>query len=197
MNTYAVSVIVEGFDMDSEYQNAGLECLSYDAIVSSTAGLTIVDADVDAASEVDAILQLISDLRSLNVTVVRLDAMLVSVSEVADRTGVSRETARLWATGQRRDGFPAPFTVVGSSLYWAWSDVVEWATSEGIACEGATPVSYVVVESFNGAFAQVRASQSREGWLEPKMPAPLAHLQQRIGRSKPIHGWQSIEPRSA
>lgn len=197
MEMYAISVVVTGFDMDSEFQNAGLECLSYDAIVSQTGGLTIIDADVTASSEVDAIVQLTTDLRSINVAVVRLDPMLVSVSDIAERANVSRETARLWATGQRRANFPDPVTIVGSSLFWVWSDVAEWAREESIEVDGAQPVSHVFVEAFNGAFAQKRASVGDEGWMQPTMPSPLAHVQQRQRRPKVTNDWYVVEPRSA
>lgn len=189
MNTYSVTVVVDGFDMDSEFQNAGLECLNYEAVVSRTAGVTRIDADIPSAGPVDALMQLMSDLRSINVTVVRFDPVLVSVPEIAERCDVSRETARLWATGKRRGDFPPPYTVVGSTSLWFWADVSEWAEASGVVADGCAAVPSSVIEAMNGALAHMRNARN-EGWLQPAS-APLAHIAQRQARH--TQGWRNVE----
>ena len=193
MNTYEVTVVVDGFDMESEFQNANIECLSYDTVASRTGSVTRIDADIDAPTAVDAVMQLIADLRSINVTVVRIDPVLVSVPEIADRADISRETARLWATGKRRTGFPRQYTVVGVTGLWFWADVHAWMTSEGIHVETPTPVPSNVVEALNGAMAEVRSARE-EGWMLPTS-APVAHIAQRQIRH--AKGWRTVQVASA
>ncbi|MBN7792444.1 helix-turn-helix transcriptional regulator [Microbacterium esteraromaticum] len=187
MENYALCVVVNGFDLDDEFQNAGLECLSYDAIVSRTGGVTRIDADVPALSALDALMQLIADLRSINVTVVRVDPDLVDVSEIAERLGVTRESARLWSTGARRKDFPQHYAVVGATRVWFWADVHEWALQNRIAA-GDAPLASNAVEALNGAMAHSR-SKHLEGWLTPAV-APVAHIAQRQTRHP--QGWQSV-----
>ncbi len=193
MNTYLVTAIVDGFDLDSEFQNTGIDCLDYEVVVSRTGGVTRIDAEIPAPAPLDAIVQLVNDLRTINVSVVRFDPMLVSVPEIAERCQISRETARLWATGKRRAGFPAPYTVIGSTAVWFWSDVCDWVTAEGREVDECTPVPSSIVEAMNGALAHMRHAR-REGWLQPTS-APVAHISQR--RIRHSQGWRDAEAISA
>ena len=188
MDAYTVCVVVDGFDMDSEFQNASLECLNYEVAVSCTGGVTRVDADIEAASALDAVLQILADLKSINVTAVRLDPGLVSIPEIADRCDVSRETARLWTMGKRRTGFPSSYTVVGTTPLWFWADVDEWIRSEGIEANMCAAVPADIIEAMNGALAHVRNSR-KSGWLMPTV-APVAHIAQRQVRH--FGGWRSV-----
>jgi len=188
MDVYSVTAVVDGFDLDSEFQNAGIECLSYELVVSRTAGVTRVDAEIPALAPLDAVLQLMSDLRSINVTVVRLDPDLVSVPEIAERCAISREAARLWATGKRRAGFPAPYATVGTTSLWFWADVCEWLATAGLEIEDR-PVPSSIVEAINGALAHIRHAR-RDGWLQPTS-APVAHIAQRQVRHST--GWRKVD----
>lgn len=187
MESYALCVVVKGFDLDDEFQNAGLECLSYDAIVSRTGGVTRIDADIQAPSDIDALMQLISDLRSINVTVVRIDPDLVDVPEIAERLDVSRETARLWTTGARRSGFPDHYAIAGSTRLWFWADVHEWA-ARNREVSSDEPLASNAVEALNGAMAHLRAKHI-DGWLTPSV-SPVAHIAQR--QTKHLQGWHTV-----
>lgn len=52
---------------------------------------------------------------------------LVSIRDIAERSGTEREAVRLWAAGKRRDDFPDPavWLSYGRRL-WDWSEVNEW-----------------------------------------------------------------------
>lgn len=188
MEHYALSLVVKGLDLDDEFQNAGLECLSYDVIASRTGGVTRVDADLPAASAIDALMQVVADLRTINVAVVRVDPDLVDVPEISARLNVSRETARLWSTGARRTDFPEHYCVVGSSRLWFWSDVHEWATAASVATDEDVPLPSNALEALNGAMAHMR-SMNQEGWLLPTS-APVAHIAQRQVRHQ--QGWRTV-----
>lgn len=63
----------------------------------------------------------------------RVDEQLVSLADIAARSGLSHEAIRLWAAGKRRAAgapFPAPRAQVGQgrtvSKIWAWPEVLAW-----------------------------------------------------------------------
>lgn len=54
---------------------------------------------------------------------------LVTASEIARRTGRSRESVRLLIAGERgRGGFPAPISNLKGRRLWRWADVAQWLT---------------------------------------------------------------------
>lgn len=57
---------------------------------------------------------------------------IVSLADIADRAGVSREAVRLWAAGQRGPGgFPDPvvFSQRTGEKGWDWHQVAAWLES--------------------------------------------------------------------
>lgn len=171
MSAYSLTAVVDGFDLDSEFQNAGLECLDYAVVLSKTSGVTYADAEIEAPSPVDAVLRFHADLRSINASIRRIDLDLVTITDIAERINKTRETVRLWATGARRQGFPNHFGQAGESLVWAWADVHSWLRDVGIVdSEEAEPLPVEVIEGMNGGFAQVR-SRWTDGWLRPARPS--------------------------
>ena len=66
-------------------------------------------------------------MRGLRAVGVECDNM-VTLLDIAARAGVTRETARLWATGARGPGgFPGPIlTTRGGERVWDWEQVAIW-----------------------------------------------------------------------
>lgn len=190
---YDFSIVVEDLDLDNESQNAALEYLPYDVLVSSSGGLVSIDVECDTLSPSDSVMRVYEDLKKLGITPIRIDLDLVSLSEVASRVNSSRETVRLWSTGTRRSNFPSHFTTVGSSRLWAWAEVQGWLVSNDIEIDESyrcVPLPVDVVEAFNGAFAQNR-DRSDQGWIPATSPSPSLYL-----RHTPIlvarTGWKVL-----
>lgn len=163
MDIFEFTIVVVGFDLDNEFQNAGLECLDYVAVVGSTGGTTQVDVEIEAESATSAVSRAINDLRGMNVSARRIELDLVNISQIADRLGKNRETVRLWSTGDRRADFPPAFAAVSDSLVWAWADVYGWAVNAGLKVDHYRPIPVNVAEAFTGALAQTFESKS-QGW---------------------------------
>ncbi|WP_454151643.1 hypothetical protein [Microbacterium lacticum] len=193
MGTYSLTVIVEGFDLDSEQQNAALDRLDYSAVVGVTGGVTTLDADVHAYSSVDAFDQLRTDLDRIGVSITRVELDLVTVSEIAERFDVDRETARLWTIGKRRSGFPVHFQTIGGNRVWAWPHVYAWAEMSGLEVDEYPPMSCEEIVALNGALAHARNSR-HSGWLKPTTSPRIS-----ITVPAPIHlgGWSKPLERSA
>ncbi|UUL75723.1 hypothetical protein NG819_16320 [Pseudarthrobacter sp. Fe7] len=97
--------------------------LSWDQADGLTTLTVFVDRE-DAVTDTDTIVRRVeSAIDGLKVVGVYRD--LVGTTDIALRTGVSREGARKWS--QSAD-FPAPFDYIGagSMKVWAWTEVVQW-----------------------------------------------------------------------
>ena len=152
--THQFTLIVEGPDLQAdgridELSEAGCD----DALVGRTDGVQYLDFDRDATSLREAILSAVSDVeRVVDVEVVRIaDAGVVSMADIASRTGRTRESVRLLVAGERGPGgFPPPLTDPRSRYrLWRWYEVERWfALHFGLA----QPTSGAhVVETINAA----------------------------------------------
>jgi predicted DNA-binding transcriptional regulator AlpA len=102
-----------------------------DALFGSIDGAYYADFDREAPTLGEAISSAIADVESvpgLQVRRVEPDD-LVTMSEIAERLGRSRESVRLLITGDRGPGdFPPPVSHLRSrNRLWRWSDVAEWS----------------------------------------------------------------------
>ena len=105
----------------------------YDALPESTAatrdGRVLVEVDREAAGFADAVVGAILDVESaLGVPVAEVQPEeLVFASEIAQRTGRTKEGISLLVEGRRGPGgFPAPARVAGRHKLWSWQDVLAW-----------------------------------------------------------------------
>ncbi len=135
MTNYHFTLIVEGADLQSEASidtlfDAGCD----DALVGLTDGVQYVDFDREAATLEAAVLAAVADIeRVTGAHVVRIaDAGLVSMADIAESFGRTRESVRLLVVGERGPGgFPPPVTDPrGRYRLWRWSEVRRWFSEE-------------------------------------------------------------------
>ncbi len=131
MRTYRFVLIVEGADLQSdEMFDAVFEAGCDDALVGCSNGVQFVDFDREAPTAGEAVRSAVAALESLpGVTVVRIaGADLLSISDIASRTGRTRESVRLLIAGKRGPGgFPPPATDPRSRYrLWRSNDVQRW-----------------------------------------------------------------------
>ena len=99
----------------------------HDVTVERGRGRTLLRFDREAASFADALVSALRDVERAGLVVgsVRHDD-LVTLREIAARTGRTYESARLLASGERgRGGFPGPMSSQGWALY-SWALVRPW-----------------------------------------------------------------------
>jgi hypothetical protein len=100
--------------------------------IEGGAGLpTLAHVVVDDADDfAGAVARTVRQIEAAGVLVVGLAADdLVSIKEIAERTGRTRESVRLLAVGERGPGgFPAPVSAGQWALY-PWTAVAEWFTA--------------------------------------------------------------------
>ena len=134
MYTYDFTLIVEGTDfVDDDIVNAAYEAGCDDALLGYTSGVPCADFAREAASLEEAALSAIADIESVDgIEVIRIaDAGLVSIADIAARTGRTRESVRLLFEGKRGPGgFPAPVTDPRRRhRLWNWPEVDRWFES--------------------------------------------------------------------
>lgn len=126
-------------------------------------------------ADVDAVLSAIEAVESVEgLEVVRVDPdELVWASEIAARTGRSRQSIDQLVKGQRGPGgFPPPASHATRNPLWRWSDVEEWfAKYEGRQPEVERPL---VIGAINGAL------QARHALREASEPKPLRRALQQL-----------------
>lgn len=131
MSIHHFTLIVDGPDTQSgAVIDALYEAGCDDALIGRTDGIQYVEFDREATGLVEAVLSAVADIERVDgVKVVRIaDAGLVSMADIAARTGRTREGVRLLVTGARGPGgFPPPVTDPRSRYrLWRWSDVERW-----------------------------------------------------------------------
>jgi hypothetical protein len=90
----------------------------------------VADFNREAPSLAHAISSAVRDIEKvsgLRAVGVQCDNM-VSLLDISERIGVSREAVRLWASGQRGSGdFPHPVIITtGGEHIWDWEQVTAW-----------------------------------------------------------------------
>lgn len=133
MQKYQFTLIVEGPDLQSdELVEAVFEAGCDDALIGVSDGIQYADFDREASSLEEAILTALADIEKVRGAVVAriADAGLVSMADVAERTGRTRESVRLLVSGRRGPGgFPPPVTDPrGRYRLWRWAEVERWFT---------------------------------------------------------------------
>ncbi len=129
--TYDFTLIVEGEELQTdENLDVLYEAGCDDATIGRINGIQHAMFSREAASLEEAILSAIRDVEALKgARVVRVaDAGLVSMADIAARTGRTRESVRLLVAGERGPGgFPPPVTAPDARYrLWSWSDVQRW-----------------------------------------------------------------------
>ncbi len=132
MMTNEFTLIVEGPDLqDGSYADALFDAGCDDATIGRVAGVQFLDFDREAESLADAVFEAVEAIERAvpEARVVHLEPDdLVSMSEIGDRTGRTRESIRLLISGERGPGgFPVPATHFRKrQRMWRWQRVSAW-----------------------------------------------------------------------
>ncbi|HEV7761355.1 MAG TPA: hypothetical protein VGO78_20260 [Acidimicrobiales bacterium] len=128
MRTFRLNIVFSGIDLDDDDVFGALAEFP-DVVWRTQARLAFAIATVQATTALEA-----AELVTRQVTdavptarPVKLDPDLVSIPDIANRIGVTREAVRNWANGARQANFPVPKGIVGDGIkVWTWADVNGW-----------------------------------------------------------------------
>lgn len=134
MEIFEFTLIASGLDpqaddYETRFWNAGCD----DATISFQNGRTIADFAREADSLKDAISSAITDVGRAGAKIERIEPdPLVSLSDMAERAGLTRSAMTNYAKGYRQSGFPAPCAkVTSASPLWNWAEVASWLHDHG------------------------------------------------------------------
>lgn len=134
MKQFEFAIIASGKDFDDDnFLDAVYEAGCEDATLSLQKGVIIADFSRIAVSFSSAIASACNQLLSTGLKIERVEPdHLVSISEIAERSALSRQAISLFSKGQRGKGFPGPIAKVTSNHpLWDWYQVAHWLCEAG------------------------------------------------------------------
>jgi hypothetical protein len=161
---YSFTLVLEGPNpLSPENLDALYEAGCDDALFGQRGPISYADFDRQGNSLAEVVDSAISAVESAvpSLKVIRVEPEeLVSMAEIAKRTGRSREGIRLFVEGKRGPGnFPPPQAWIGTKRpVWSWVDVASWfAKILGEKPPSADEAAFIA--ALNGAFAVRRHAE--------------------------------------
>ena len=155
MALFEFSVVASGLDHEADdFEDRFFEAGCHDATVAFARGAIILQFAREAASLGEAITSAIEGVRKAGATVDRVEPdWLVSLSEIAARSGLTRAAISLYAKGERGKDFPHSVArVTTESPLWDWPVVARWLHERDQIPEQAV-VEAKIIRSVNDALA--------------------------------------------
>jgi predicted DNA-binding transcriptional regulator AlpA len=176
MKTFEFSIVASGLDPEAEdfadqFFNAGAD----DATLSFQKGHIILDFGREAESIDAAIVSAVKCVTAAGARVDRIEPdPLVSLADIAARTGMSRAAMTQYSKGQRGKDFPAPVArVTSDSPLWDWANVARWLFRNGKISRDAA-IEAEIVRAANAAIA------SREPRLRESLQKSLKSYEKSL-----------------
>lgn len=156
MKTFEFSIIASGLDHNAEdfearFYDGGCD----DALVSFQKGHIILDFARDADTVEEAVISAIEDVLKVGARIDRIEPdPLVSLADIASRTGLTRAAMTNYSKGSRGQGFPAPVArITSDSPLWDWAAVALWLYKNR-RLEKAAAVQAEAVRQANNVIAE-------------------------------------------
>lgn len=135
MNSYHFTIVVRDAPSDlSDIEDKFFEVGCEDALLCSYNGTVYLEFDREAENAEQAISTALDNIRSLGFSDLILEEQGFStLSEMAERAGLSRQVLSLYAQNKRGDGkFPRPMYGLSSkSAMYSWPEVATWLFQQG------------------------------------------------------------------
>ncbi len=132
---YEFSMVVEGFDRRaSDFEDRLYDAGCSDALIGVVKGIVVLDFTREARSFKHALESALRDVRKAGGRVVRVEPdSYASLSDIAVRAGLTRQSVSLLVQGKRGPGdFPPPTArVTTDSPLWDWLAVAQWLERHG------------------------------------------------------------------
>jgi predicted DNA-binding transcriptional regulator AlpA len=164
---FSFTFVVDGLSMDDVEQvnipTEGCEGLT----LAEIGGVTLAVFEREAESPDRALTGALDEIEAAHpaIRVRRLDQDLVSVADIAERSGRSRQSVRQLADGDRGPGdFPDPVGTVGKAIrVWEWASVDEWLRLHEYGGDVECLIDADTAAVFDGMLAGRRRSTPEAG----------------------------------
>ena len=137
--THEFTIVASGLDPEADdFEDRFYEAGCDDSTISFQKGAIILEFAREAPTFAKALISAFADVQSAGAKVERVEPdYLVSLSDIAARSGLSRAAISLYGKGERAQGFPAPVArVTSESPLWDWADVSRWMVRNGRLSDG-------------------------------------------------------------
>ncbi len=134
MKTHDFAIIASGLDPQADdFEDRFFEAGCDDATLSFQKGVIIAEFHREAVSFSTAVATAYEAVLRAGAKVERIEPdHLVSLSEIAERSGLSRMAISHYTRGERGENFPGPVAKVTSKHpLWDWPEVAEWLFERG------------------------------------------------------------------
>lgn len=129
MKVHEFTIVASGLHPDTDdIVNIFYEAGCDDAAISFQKGVLILEFDREAQSFSSAVISAFADVLKTGAKVERFEPdHLVSLADIAKRTGLSRSALTNYHQGERAENFPTPVArVTSESPLWDWCEVATW-----------------------------------------------------------------------
>jgi transcriptional regulator with XRE-family HTH domain len=129
MRTFEFTVVASGLDPQADnFEDRFFAAGCDDATISFQKGAIILEFVRNARTFADAVRSALLNVVQAGAKPVHIEPdYLVSLSDIAERAGLSKAAISLYAKGERGEDFPAPVArVTTESPLWDWVEVADW-----------------------------------------------------------------------
>jgi hypothetical protein len=129
MKMYEFTIIASGLDPEADdFADRFYEAGCSDASISFQRGTIIIEFGREAKDFAHAVVSAFEDVRKAGAKIERFEPdYLVTLTDIAERTGLSKAAISLYTKGERGKAFPSPVArVTSDSPLWDWVDVSRW-----------------------------------------------------------------------
>jgi hypothetical protein len=134
MNKFEFTIIASGLDPQSQdFEDRFFEAGCSDATIAFVKGRILVEFEREARNFTHALVSAIVDVQKTGAIVEHIEPdYLVNLSDIAERSNLSKAAVSLFAKGERGQGFPSPVSrVTSESPLWDWFYVARWLYQRG------------------------------------------------------------------
>jgi hypothetical protein len=133
MKTYDFTFVVDADPHADDFEDRFVEAGCDDATFLLMRGAAAISFDRTAESYKEAVFSAFKQIKAAGAQVLRFEPdFLVSATEIAERSGLSKAAIGLFGNGSRREGFPAPqVRLTAKSPLWDWVEVSHWLMQNG------------------------------------------------------------------
>jgi transcriptional regulator with XRE-family HTH domain len=129
MKIHEFTIIASGLDPTAnDFQDQFYDAGCDDATISFQKGMIIIEFAREAQTFSSALISACANVQRAGATIERIEPdYLVSLSDIANRAGLTRGAISLYAKGERAEGFPTPKArITSESPLWDWVEVSAW-----------------------------------------------------------------------
>ncbi|WP_421787128.1 helix-turn-helix transcriptional regulator [Hyphobacterium sp.] len=158
MAVFEFAIVATGLDPAADdFEDRFFDAGCNDATLIVTRGAIVLHFAREAGTLSEALESAIADVRAAGAVPERVEPdNLVSLSDIAQRAGLTRQAISNYASGKgpRAAGFPRPVArITSESPLWDWAEMAAWLAAKGVVSQEVLEAARVI-ETANRGFGR-------------------------------------------